>query len=355
MESILCNFFPYRIMSSRLRPPGAAKPTAISKLARPGMKSPSGLRKISPQPEGAKPPRQSLTAAQRRPVVSQLQQQQQARPQPTKQTPPAEEGEAANGEQALELGDRVLANGKHGVLAFLGTTQFAKGNWAGIVLDSLDGKNNGSVNGVQYFECEPNRGLFAKQEKIKFVSKGVPPSSHQSWPAQAAPASANQLQFKVGDTVIVDGQKEGMVGFIGTTQFAKGVWAGIILETPEGKNDGSVSGVKYFECGVNHGLFTRLQKLTLVSKAASNESTPPRQVPPSRTPQDEGQRSTSLTPVDLKALHNKLSVGDQVLVGGIKEGILRYLGPTEFAKGIWVGVELPEPMGKNDGAISGKR
>lgn len=338
-------------MSSRLRPPGAAKPTAISKLARPGLKSPSGFRKVSPQPEGAKPPRQPLATGQRKPVASQLQQQQQARPQPAKQMLPAEEGRTANGEHPLELGDRVLANGKHGVLAFLGTTQFAKGNWAGIILDSLEGKNNGSVNGVQYFDCEPNRGLFAKQEKIKFVSKGAPPSSHQPQPAKAAP----EQQFKVGDTVLVDGQKEGTIGFIGTTQFAKGVWAGIVLESPEGKNDGSVSGVKYFECEANHGLFTRVQKLTLVSKAATNESTPPRQLAPSRTPQDEGQRSTSLTPVDLKALHNKLNVGDQVLVGGIKEGILRYLGPTEFAKGIWVGVELPEPMGKNDGAISGKR
>ena len=59
--------------------------------------------------------------------------------------------------------------------------------------------------------------------------------------------------------------------------------------------------------------------------------------------------------MDLKTLHEKLKIGDQVLVGGVKEGVLRFLGTTEFAKGIWVGVELPEPMGKNDGAISGKR
>lgn len=344
----------FQAMASRLRPPGGIKPPGVSKLARPGLRSPSGLRKPSPQPAGGnlKAVRQPLPAtglATKRP-----QQQVRTPPQPVKAADPVAEGGEANGEHPLELGDRVLFNGKNGVLAFLGTTQFAKGNWAGIVLDSLEGKNNGSVNGVQYFECEPNRGLFAKQEKIKFVSKGSQ-SLKPSQPTQGGPASANGQQFEVGDSVLVDGQKEGTVGFIGTTQFARGVWAGVILDTPEGKNDGTVSGVQYFECEAYHGLFMRLQKLKLISKAASVESTPPRQLPPARTPQDEGQRSASLTPVDLMALQNKLSVGDHVLVGGIKEGILQYLGPAEFAKGIWVGVELPEPMGKNDGAVSGKR
>jgi dynactin complex subunit len=275
-------------------------------------------------------------------VTSQLQQQQQA--QPVRAAIPAAE---ANGEHPLEVGDRVLCNGKYGALAFIGPTQFAKGSWAGIILDTPEGKNNGSVNGVQYFECEPNRGLFAKQEKIQFVSKGDSPSSQSKPPRPAS----NERQFKVGDSVLVDGQKEGVIGFIGTTQFAKGIWAGIILNSPDGKNDGWVSGIQYFECERDHGLFTRLHKLKLLSKG---EDSPPHQPPPSRTPQDEGQRA-SLTPVDLKALHNKLNVGDHVLVSGVKEGVLRFLGPTEFAKGIWVGVELPEPMGKNDGAISGKR
>lgn len=341
-------------MASRLRPPGALKPAAVSKLTRPGLRSPAGLRKTSPQPasDGLKPARQSLgsTGPGKKPAS-----QQQVRSQPVKPVNPAAESGTANGEHPLELGDRVIFNGKCGVLAFLGVTQFAKGNWAGIVLDSLEGKNNGSVNGVQYFECEPNRGLFAKQEKIKFVSKGSKSATQPAQATQAPASKPDEQQFRVGDFVLMDGQKEGYVGFVGTTQFARGVWAGVILETPEGKNNGMVSGVKYFECEDNHGLFTRPQKLKLISAAASSESTPPRQPPPAMTPQDEGQRSSQLTPEDLKALHSKLNIGDYVLVGGLKEGILRFMGSTEFAKGIWVGVELPEPMGKNDGAISGKR
>lgn len=42
-------------------------------------------------------------------------------------------------------------------------------------------------------------------------------------------------------------------------------------------------------------------------------------------------------------------------VGGSKMGVIRYMGETDFAKGEWCGVELDEPLGKNDGAVAGTR
>jgi len=36
-------------------------------------------------------------------------------------------------------------------------------------------------------------------------------------------------------------------------------------------------------------------------------------------------------------------------------GYLRYLGPTEFAAGVWAGIELDSCTGKHDGAVNGKR
>uniref|UniRef100_A0A8C6VAM5 Kinesin family member 13Bb n=1 Tax=Neogobius melanostomus TaxID=47308 RepID=A0A8C6VAM5_9GOBI len=49
-----------------------------------------------------------------------------------------------------------------------------------------------------------------------------------------------------------------------------------------------------------------------------------------------------------------LKEGEFVTVGTNKFGTVRYVGPTDFAQGTWVGVELEAPAGKNDGSVGGK-
>lgn len=51
----------------------------------------------------------------------------------------------------------------------------------------------------------------------------------------------------VGDRCYVNGVKAGKVAFLGETRFAAGEWAGVVLDEPTGKNDGSVNGVRYFQ------------------------------------------------------------------------------------------------------------
>ncbi|XP_033350106.1 kinesin-like protein KIF13A isoform X1 [Bombus vosnesenskii] len=49
-------------------------------------------------------------------------------------------------------------------------------------------------------------------------------------------------------------------------------------------------------------------------------------------------------------------VGESVLVRPYSySGVIAYVGPTEFASGTWIGVELDAPTGKNDGAVNGHR
>lgn len=53
--------------------------------------------------------------------------------------------------------------------------------------------------------------------------------------------------FNIGEKCKIDENRVGIVAFIGRTSFAAGEWIGLISEKPDGKNNGTVNGVSYFE------------------------------------------------------------------------------------------------------------
>ncbi|XP_055971261.1 CAP-Gly domain-containing linker protein 1-like, partial [Sorex fumeus] len=194
--------------------------------------------------------------------------------------------------------------------------------------------------------------------------------------------------FQVGERVWVNGNKPGFIQFLGETQFAPGQWAGIVLDEPIGKNNGSVAGVRYFQCEPLKGIFTRPSKLSRSFQADDETNcrqpapaawaTPPLSASPApagttKVPQSPAKESpatphiSSLTRTASESISNlseagslkkgerELKLGDQVLVGGMEAGVVRFLGETDFAKGDWCGVELDKPLGKNDGAVAGTR
>nr|XP_030124730.3 CAP-Gly domain-containing linker protein 4 isoform X2 [Taeniopygia guttata] len=338
----------------------------------------------------------------------------------------------------LKLGDRVVIAGqKVGTLRFCGTTEFASGQWAGVELDEPEGKNNGSVGKVQYFKCAPKRGIFAPLSKISKASdhkkSSVRSSSVRSSPlvkskkidvthitskvnsglniAKRESASENNFltanrrkpvpakdglysspttrknaldgEIQVGDRVLVVGQRTGTVRFCGTTKFAPGFWCGIELDKPHGKNDGSVGGVQYFSCLPRYGIFappSRVQRLTgsldsltetswskgthtfpgfrrsLSTTSASSQKEINRRNAFVRSKSSVLRRSWSGSATAPSEGPVKLHEGSQVLLTSSNEmGTIRYIGPTDFAPGIWLGLELRSAKGKNDGSVGEKR
>ncbi|XP_077586779.1 CAP-Gly domain-containing linker protein 4 [Stigmatopora nigra] len=392
----------------------------------------------------------------------------------------------------IQLGDRVMIAGqKVGTLQFCGNTEFSSGFWAGVVLDKPEGKNDGSVAGVQYFTCQYKHGVFAplatiskplqkykrgnkmstsarqrqidlssissksisrlgglshslssssssvesrhgrrprprphyrqsltpvaQQENSSQSHRATSPLSIYSLPAAAANATAagrrsqttsasssvyGGPEVRLGDRVLVIGQRTGVVHFYGKTSFAPGHWLGITLDTPSGKNDGSVGGVRYFHCSPGHGVFvppSRVQRIhgsvdclselssshlnhasisgtirrsfstssaIALTKEKSRRNPAPRSRPKSTKSRSKShrQRWSLLNAVGGKSSglgsnnQVRLHEGTQVLLNSANEmASVRYMGTTDFAPGIWLGLELRGPKGKNDGSVGDRR
>ncbi|KAL1412932.1 hypothetical protein Q8F55_000681 [Vanrija albida] len=75
----------------------------------------------------------------------------------------------------IPLGAKVQVTAGVGTVRWAGTNPpFATGNWVGIELESKTGKNNGSVQGESYFECEPGYGVFVRKSTVKLLEAAVP-------------------------------------------------------------------------------------------------------------------------------------------------------------------------------------
>jgi hypothetical protein len=208
---------------------------------------------------------------------------------------------------SVAIGDKSML----GTLKYAGQTDFAAGEWIGVHLDEASGKHDGTVQGVRYFHCPNNHGVFVRANVVTLApARGATPVSALVQPKVLSAKSAsvtnvssnnNNTQpsttaaLAVGTRVGIKGRAEhAIVRFIGTTKFADGEWCGIELQRPNGKNDGSVNGHKYFSCAAKCGLFVRPSQLAPVSGFAANNNTTTTTNSNSKQ-QSQSQKASSIT------------------------------------------------------------
>uniref|UniRef100_A0A8B9LH68 Kinesin family member 13B n=1 Tax=Astyanax mexicanus TaxID=7994 RepID=A0A8B9LH68_ASTMX len=74
--------------------------------------------------------------------------------------------------------------------------------------------------------------------------------------------------LKEDEYVTVGSNKNGTVRYVGPTDFAEGIWIGVELDVPAGKNDGSVGGRHYFHCNPGYGVLVRPDRVSQASGTA---------------------------------------------------------------------------------------
>ncbi|OXG73024.1 hypothetical protein C349_06687 [Cryptococcus neoformans var. grubii Br795] len=108
----------------------------------------------------------------------------------------ASEREPTSAKWVPTVGERVRISsmGYEGVLRFYGTTEFKEGVWAGVELEGGfkgKGKNDGTVEGVQYFSCPPKCGIFVTAVKLS------PPTTGTSRPASVASSHRSTASYSM--------------------------------------------------------------------------------------------------------------------------------------------------------------
>jgi CAP-Gly domain-containing linker protein 1 len=234
-----------------------------------------------------------------------------------------------------------VAGSKPGAIAFIGETQFAAGEWAGVILDAPIGKNDGSVAGVRYFSCKPLYGIFSKLSNLSHCSSSA--ASNQSAQSPTVTQSKQRDSSASNDSGVLT-SKASSADELPAAGGSRGRLN--VAGNSPGPSEMTVPTVEKVKPNTTGIAIARSSGLVRPTSHSAGQATGLAAI--HRAAVDGSERPGS-------AQDGNLQLGCRVIVSGNKIGTLRYLGTTHFAKGEWAGVELDEPQGKNDGSVEGKR
>ncbi|NWY49610.1 CE350 protein, partial [Chionis minor] len=126
---------------------------------------------------------------------------------------------------------------------------------------------SGSTHSERLLELKSPTELIKNTERRDVEQKQAPTES-PLWTSVSIAEEIDSLpNFNIGDRVLVSKVQPGTLRFKGLTKFAKGFWAGVELDKPEGNNNGTYDGIKYFDCKEKHGIFAPPQKISHITES----------------------------------------------------------------------------------------
>ncbi|NXI94686.1 CE350 protein, partial [Psophia crepitans] len=126
---------------------------------------------------------------------------------------------------------------------------------------------SGSMHSDRLLELKSPTELIKNTER-RDVEQEQAPTEPPLWASVSITEETDSLpNFNIGDRVLVSKVQPGTLRFKGLTKFAKGFWAGVELDKPEGNNNGTYDGIKYFDCREKHGIFASPQKISHITES----------------------------------------------------------------------------------------
>ncbi|NWI58836.1 CE350 protein, partial [Calyptomena viridis] len=129
---------------------------------------------------------------------------------------------------------------------------------------------SGSMHSERLLELKSPTELMKNTER-RDVEQEQSPTGSLLWASVPITEETDSLSnFNIGDRVLVSKVQPGTLRFKGLTKFAKGFWAGVELDKPEGNNNGTYDGIKYFDCKEKHGIFAPPQKISHITESTDS-------------------------------------------------------------------------------------
>jgi len=141
-----------------------------------------------------------------------------------------------------------------GIMDFNDTSKVEKFEMSEDAYDNMKGS-------VRDFKRKLKMGRFnAEEQKQKADEKAEKDEAYAKMQAE------KRESVTVGSRCLVEAPKQpirrGEVMYVGKVHFKEGVWVGIKLDEPCGKNNGSVEGKAYFKCANKYGSFVKVECVT---------------------------------------------------------------------------------------------